>query len=118
MRKQTFGEILIGIDYRPCYVNGHKGLFHTWAVSEEQWAVENIKNYPNLTLIQDMLSQANTPFPRIPMKSAHTVGIVEFENGAVEECIPSAIKFADHGAFREFAWETERDGGSNAEAEA
>lgn len=66
------------IDYRPCYVNGDKGLFHKWA--------EKAKPIPPSMLIsEDKGGQV-----------WHTVGIVELEDGRIIEVYPEKIRFADN----------------------
>lgn len=64
-------------ELRPCLVNGKKALFHTWKHR----------------------SQIVEPSP---LRGGHlggvleyTVGIIEYEDGKVCECLPSQIKFID-----------------------
>ena len=62
---------------RPCLVNGKKALFHTWSNK----------------------SQIVEPSPMIGGHYGgvleYTVGIIEYEDGQVCECMPSQIKFID-----------------------
>ncbi|MDB1935121.1 MULTISPECIES: hypothetical protein [Clostridium] len=67
----------IEFDLRPCKVGDRKALFHKW--SDKTRIVE--------------------PSPMIGGHQGgvlkYTVGIVEFENGQVGECLPYEIKFID-----------------------
>ena len=71
-------EIVIKIDYRPCYVNGKKALFHKWC--------EN--------------AQPLEPSPSILGHKGgqlwHTLGLVEVEDGSVKFVDPYCIKFCDN----------------------
>lgn len=58
-------EIRINQEYRPCYIKGKKALFHKWV---------HTKN---------LLGQE------------FEVGIVEYEDGVVEEINPTNIRFCD-----------------------
>ena len=75
-------------EYRPCWVNGKKALFHRWVNSAKaqlpygQKANENSRYY----------------------QFRSTRGLVEYEDGTVELVPPTEIQFADGGKFQEFAW--------------
>lgn len=75
-------------EYRPCYVNGRKALFHRWS----------------------NMARPQLPRGQEPDDSARyfqfrgTYGVVEFEDGMVETVWPRDIQFADGGHFRDFAW--------------
>lgn len=62
---------------RPCLVNGEKALFHAWSNK----------------------SQIVDPSPMIGGHNGgvleYTVGIIEYEDGQVCECMPNQIKFID-----------------------
>lgn len=83
------GGIRIGMDYRPCLVDGRKALFHKW---------ERVREIvlPSLT------------------KGGHDGGtvcgdmaIVEYEDGQIAEVKPERIKFVD-GIIKQYAFpETE-----------
>lgn len=60
------GDIKIKLEMRPCLVKGKKALFHQWS---------HTKN---------LLGQE------------FEVGIVEYEDGQVEEITPNNIKFCDN----------------------
>lgn len=68
----------IEVELRPCKVNGKKALFHTWSNK----------------------SQIVDPSPLMGGHNGgvlkYTVGIIEFENGTVEECLPNVIQFLDN----------------------
>lgn len=87
------------IEYRPCYVNGRRALFHRWV---------------------------NTANPALPkgvspdderakfFQHRSTTGLVEYSDGTVERVWPQDIRFVDSAArFREYDWET--DGQRNEE---
>ncbi len=61
----SFNDIVIKQELRPCYINRKKALFHRWV---------HTKN---------LLGQE------------FEVGIVEYENGQIEEVTPNNIKFCD-----------------------
>ena len=67
----------IETELRPCLINGKKALFHNWSNK----------------------SQIVDPLPMIGGHNGgvleYTVGIIEYEDGQVCECMPSQIKFID-----------------------
>lgn len=71
-------KIEVEVELRPCKVNGKKALFHTWINK----------------------SQIVDPSPLMGGHNGgvlnYTVGIIEFENGTVEECLPNVIQFLDN----------------------
>ena len=67
-------EIMVKIEYRPCYVNEKKAIFHRW--SEKADVIlerEYFKDLINCTL-----------------------GIVELEDGTIQEVEPRSIRFCDN----------------------
>ena len=76
LRKEDV-EMKIETKLRPCLVNGEKALFHTWSNK----------------------SQIVEPSPLIGGHNGgvleYTVGIIEYEDGQISECLPSQIKFID-----------------------
>ena len=69
----AFNEVVIKTsEYRPCIVNGKKALFHRW------------NEYINVV-----------------KESKYIFGMVEYEDGTVEEVAPHLIKFLDHNLFNE-----------------
>lgn len=77
-------------EYRPCFVDGKKALFHRWIDKSEIIAPSVLKGGHAGGVIRD------------------TFGIVEFENGVVGEVYPHKIKFAA-GKCNEYSFE-ERGG--------
>lgn len=71
-------DIIVKNDYRPCYVNDKKALFHKW----EEYAKPLP---PSMSIIGDKGGQL-----------WHTVGLVAFEDGTIEEVRPCDIRFADN----------------------
>ena len=73
------GEITVSnSQYRPCFVDGKKALFHTWV----HWS---------------------EPIPPSALAGGHNGGvaqgayaIVEYEDGTVGEVPPRAVRFADN----------------------
>lgn len=76
-------------EYRPCYANGRKALFHRWV---------NTAN-PALPKGVDAKDEKARFFQH---RSTH--GLVEFENGTVARVWPQDIRFVDGGYFAEFEW--------------
>lgn len=68
------GNILIKQELRPCLVNGKKALFHKWIVKTDI------------------------------CEHKHSAGLVEFEDGTVDEVYYSKIKFIDN-IINEYAFE-------------
>ncbi len=62
-------EIVIKtIDYRPCFVNERKALFHKWIESNN---------------LADIFQRS-------------TLGLIEYEDGQVDEVVLAKIKFCDN----------------------
>jgi hypothetical protein len=79
------------IEYRPCYVNGRRALFHRWV---------NTAN--------PVLPKGVSPDDERAKFFQHrsTTGLVEYADGTVERVWPQEIRFADSaGRFREYAWD-------------
>lgn len=76
-------------EYRPCYVNGRRALFHRWTNSAR----------PKLPNGQEPGENARY----FQFRTTH--GLVEYEDGTVDLVWPSTIKFSDHGRFKDYAWE-------------
>ena len=74
---QLYETIRIGMEYRPCTVDGRKALFHKWERKSEIVQPSMLKGGHNGgTVCGDM-------------------AIVEFENGEVAEVLPWRIRFTD-----------------------
>lgn len=78
-------------EYRPCYVNGRRALFHRWV---------NTAN--------PVLPKGVSPDDERAKFFQHrsTTGLVEYADGTMERVWPQDIRFADSaGLFREHAWD-------------
>lgn len=75
-------------EYRPCYVNGKKALFHKWVEYAKPLA-------PSMSIIGDKGGQL-----------WYTIGLIEFEDGRIEEVQPSNIRFAD-GLINQYTFKEE-----------
>lgn len=76
-------------EYRPCYVNGRKALFHRWINSTPAQLPKGQEPNENSRYFQ--------------FRCTH--GLVEFEDGTMDQVWPYAIKFADHGRFQDYTWD-------------
>lgn len=76
-------------EYRPCYVNGRRALFHRW---------ENTAN-PVLPRGVD----ANNAKARF-FQYRSTRALVEYEDGTMARVWPLDIRFADGDRFKECEW--------------
>lgn len=76
-------------EYRPCYVNGRKALFHRWVNTAR----------PQLPKGQEPAENARY----FQFRTTH--GLVEYEDGTVDRVWPHDIKFADHGRFQDYTWD-------------
>lgn len=65
-------------EYRPCFVNDKKALFHKW------------NDFANT--IGDSLAVGGHTAGQIK----YTLGLVEYEDGTVAEVVPYDIKFTDN----------------------
>lgn len=77
-------------EYRPCYVNGRKAIFHRWANNARPQLPRGAEPGENARYYQFRSTQA----------------IVEFEDGTVDRVWPQDIQFADGGKFQDYAWLT------------
>lgn len=77
------------IDYRPCYVNGRRALFHRWITTARPQLPKGQEPGENARYFQ--------------FRSTH--GLVEYEDGTVDKVWPHDIKFADGGHFEDYAWQ-------------
>ncbi len=113
MRKKIIDELLAAVkkialhsevaEYRPCYVNGRRALFHRW---------ENTAN-PVLPRGVD----ANDEKARF-FQYRSTRALVEYEDGTMARVWPLDIRFADGNRFKECEWLPEEAlGVQNAEKE-
>lgn len=79
-------NIEIKNELRPCLVKGAKALFHKW--------VDYQKPVPG----------GITPIDPPPGQIKCTFGLVEYENGQVEEVSPNKIEFCDN-KIKEYAFD-------------
>lgn len=80
-------EIVIKRELRPCYVDGRKALFHGWVDVADVITPSIAIGGHNGGTVRD------------------TLALVEYENGKVAKVDTRYFRFADHGDFREIAWE-------------
>lgn len=76
-------------EYRPCYVNGRRALFHRWV---------NTAN-PSLPRGVEATDEKARYFQH---RSTHA--LVEYEDGFMARVWPQDIRFVDGGRFDEFEW--------------
>lgn len=78
-------------EYRPCYVNGRRALFHRWI------------NTANPVLPKGV--GPNDEKARF-FQHRSTTGLVEYSDGTLARVWPQEIRFADSaGRFKEIAWD-------------
>lgn len=76
-------------EYRPCYVNDRRALFHRWVNSAR----------PQLPKGQEPSENARY----YQFRTTH--GLVEYEDGTTDLVWPKDIKFADRGRFKDYTWQ-------------
>ena len=76
-------------EYRPCYANGRKALFHRWV------------NTANHTLPKG--AETNSEKARF-FQHRSTTALVEYADGTVDRVWPQDVRFVDGGYFAEFEW--------------
>lgn len=99
MRKKIIDELLAVVkrialhsevaEYRPCYVNGRRALFHRW------------ENTANPVLPRGV--NANDEKARF-FQYRSTRALVEYEDGTMGRVWPLEIRFADGDRFKECEW--------------
>ena len=86
------GSIVISqeIEYRPCYVNGRKALFHRWVNTANPTAPKGVD--PDDERVRFFQHRSTT-------------ALVEYEDGIVARVWPQELRFADSDKrFREHEW--------------
>jgi len=78
-------KVVESYDYRPCWVNGRKAMFHRWVNSARPQLPKGQEPNENSRYYQ--------------YRATH--GLVEYENGSMATVWPTDIVFADSGAFNE-----------------
>lgn len=80
-------------EYRPCYVNGCRALFHRWVNTANPALPKGVE-----------LGDEKARF----FQHRSTAGLVEYVDGTMARVWPQEIRFADSAArFREYDWETD-----------
>ena len=100
-------EIEIVPEYRPCYVNGKKALFHRWADKDQPfvWLKCKVQDFKGYNQIVEKVGQYVVGDARTNLKMQRvTLAIVEFEDGTVAEVEPSEVRFADN-KINEYAFD-------------
>jgi len=91
-------------EYRPCYVNGRRALFHRW------------ENTANPVLPRGIA--ANDEKARF-FQFRSTRALVEYEDGSMARVWPLEVRFADGSFFENFSWiPVEKQEEHNEEKEA
>lgn len=81
-------------EYRPCYANGRRALFHRW-----------------INTANPVLPKGVDPDDKRAKFFQHrsTTGLVEYADGTLERVWPQDIRFVDSAKFfKAYAWEPER----------
>lgn len=81
------GDITIRCETRPCYVNGRKAIWHKWVDASQIVPPAIALGGHSGGVVRD------------------TLALVEYEDGEVAKVYAEKVKFADHRAFRETAWD-------------
>lgn len=90
-----------------CVVNGKKALFHRW-IDKEKLVVKF--DNPIMTdtarkIMQNYRVNGYLPPNVFTNKISNTYGLVEFEDGHIEEVEPTSIRFVDHvKIFEAYCW--------------
>lgn len=94
-------------EYRPCYVDGIKALFHRWEEKETPlFKIQNeigIKQNEFEKKLKYLMDIGVTPTKCDVHMIKQTVAIIEFESGRVVEVEPHRIVFADN-LIKEYAF--------------
>lgn len=94
---------IIGVyNLRSCEVNGNKGYFHGWYEKKDyllQYKAMATKN--NMKRMHDCFKELNAIDNSCDIYELNKlVGIVEFEDGHIEEIVPEDIRFLDKPIVR------------------
>lgn len=85
-------------EYRPCYVNDKKALFHRWIDKEEVVLQFNgflLSTDEIAAALEDYRTKGILPNNTNVEKVKTTLAIVEYEDGTIDEVRPQQIRFAD-----------------------
>lgn len=80
-------KIIVDNVLRPCFVDGKRALFHRWTDHAE--------------VVCESPLRGGHPGGQLWI----TFGIVEFEDGTIQEVYPSRIHFVPHKGFNYCCWE-------------
>lgn len=84
-------------EYRPCYANNKKALFHRWTDKEE--ILLKYSGYICGNKVEKMVKQYQEngllPNSADVEKVKTTFAIVEYEDGTIDEVRPQQIRFTD-----------------------
>ena len=106
----TLSDIKITWEYRPCYVNDKKALFHRWA-DKEQVIIKVNCNVPYdkaKTIAEYAIKNFVLDNDCDVEKVAGVFAIVEYEDGTIAEVDPIKIRFADR-KINEYAFDFDFD---------
>lgn len=85
------------MEYRPCSVNGKNALFHRW-IEVDRIVLRFKTNLPEDSRNRAIMEYHKTNIVPNCMerdKSRKLMALVEFEDGTVDEVLPSDIQFLD-----------------------
>lgn len=84
-------------EYRPCYVNDKKALFHKWTDKEE--VMLKINGFLYEDKIEETVKlyreKGILPPSANVEKVKNTFAIIEYEDGTIDEVRPQQIRFTD-----------------------
>lgn len=86
-------------EYRPCIVDEKRALFHRW-IDKDQIILKTgfvLKHEHAEAIRQRFEKDFIVPSGMTAEKTRVTLGIVEFEDGTIQEVLPTRIKFLDGG---------------------
>lgn len=102
-------------EYSPCLVDGRKALFHRWIDKEKLVVKFDSPTMPEKArnIMLNYRENGYLPPTVFTNKISNTYGLVEFEDGHIEEVEPTTVRFIDHEKiFEEYCWpeyETEKE---------
>ena len=100
-------------EYRPCYVDGEKALFHRWKEVDQLYVKANVQmQLDKLEMVKkifiDDTHAVPSSFDTFVIKNV--LAIVEFEDGTISEVESKDIQFIDGAEkFNEIAWDREME---------
>lgn len=100
----------IGLERRPCWVNGRKGMFHRYIDKTDTVFINDLNVKPDMAEIAKEYFDDTKIIPngfRVD-KIVTTYALIEFEDGHMEEIPPTTITFLEHGDFDCYDWSGEK----------